>query len=114
MHGRHKNFALDRGKPIKNNWSVIRYSTRQAAKELGIAHNTLAHYIAVGKVPKPEAEITGIRPTHIWTEEEIEHARKLLPKIANGRKTRYQKLREKQKPQPGAAVPHKSRKSKKK
>jgi RNA recognition motif-containing protein len=28
---------------------------------------------------------------HFWTEEEIEHVRKLLPKIANGRKTRYKK-----------------------
>jgi hypothetical protein len=34
---------------------------------------------------------------HLWTEAEIEHVRKLLPKIANGRKTRYQKLREEQK-----------------
>jgi hypothetical protein len=28
---------------------------------------------------------------HAWTEEEIDHVRQLLPKIANGRKTRYQK-----------------------
>jgi predicted site-specific integrase-resolvase len=74
-----------------------RYSTRQAAKKLGIAHNTLAQYIAVGKVPAPEAVIPGIRPTHVWTADEIEHVRKLLPKIANGRKTRYQKLRAAQK-----------------
>jgi len=40
---------------------------------------------------------TGSTTTHIWTEEEIERARQLLPKIANGRKTRYQKLRAKQK-----------------
>jgi hypothetical protein len=110
-----KNSVLDRAKPIKHNWSTMnRYSTRQAAKELGIAHNTLAHYMAVGKLPKPEGEIAGIRPTHIWTKEEIENVRKLLPKIANGRKTRYLKVREKQKAQPGAAVPHKARKSKKK
>jgi len=58
--------------------------------------------------------IPGIRPTHIWTEEEIERIRKLLPKIANGRKTRYSKLREKQQPQPGAALPHKQRSPNKK
>jgi hypothetical protein len=91
-----------------------RYSTRQAAKMLGIAHTTLAHYIEIGKVSAPESMIPGIRPTHVWTEEEVERLRKLLPKIANGRKTRYQKLREKQKAQPGAAVPHKTRKPKKK
>src|SRR5207244_410229 len=90
-----------------------RYSTRQAAKMLGIAHTTLAHYIEIGKVPAPESVIPGIRPTHVWTEEEIENLRKLLPKIANGRKTRYQKKKN-QRPQLGAAVPHKSRKPKKK
>ena len=48
---------------------------------------------------------------YLWTEDDVERVRKLLPKIANGRKTRYQKIREKQKAQPGAAVPHKPRKS---
>jgi predicted site-specific integrase-resolvase len=90
------------------------YSTREAAKKLGIPHTTLATYIAVGKVPVPQAEIKGKTTTQIWTEEEIEHVRKLLPKIANGRKTRYSKVRKKQKAQPRAAVPHKTRKPRKK
>jgi len=34
---------------------------------------------------------TGATKTHIWTDDDIERVRKLLPKIANGRKTRYQK-----------------------
>jgi len=34
---------------------------------------------------------SGKMTVHLWTEEEIERARALLPKIANGRKTRYQK-----------------------
>ena len=83
------------------------HSTREAAKLLGIPHTTLATYLKAGKVPRPQSEITGITTVQIWTEEEIEHVRKLLPKIANGRKTRYSKLREKQKAQPRAAVPHK-------
>jgi hypothetical protein len=77
-----------------------RYSTRQAAKMLGIAHTTLAHYIEIGKVPAPESVIPGIRPTHVWTEEEIEHLRKLLPKIANGRKTRHKKKTQARVPAP--------------
>ncbi|SRR6266852_3357005 len=93
---------------------MTRLSTREAAKELGIDHSTLANYLAVGKIPLPETVTVGKRIVHMWTEEEIEHVRKLLPKIANGRKTRYQKLREKQKAQPRAAVPHESRKTKKK
>ena len=46
--------------------------------------------------------------------QDIEHVRKLLPKIANGRKTRYSKLREKQKAQAKTPVPRKKRKPKKK
>jgi len=93
---------------------MIRLSTREAAKKLGIDHSTLAKYLVGGKLAPPETVTVGKRIVHMWTEEEIEHVRKLLPKIANGRKTRYQKLRKKQKAQPRAAVPHKTRKHKKK
>ena len=91
------------------------YSTREAAKKVGITGVALGRYIKLGKVspPRQTVDVAG-KSIHAWTDAEIEHVRKLLPKIANGRKTRYQKLREKQKPQPGAAVPHKPRKPKKK
>src|ERR1700751_1425552 len=91
-----------------------RLSTPEAAKRLGIDNSTLSKYVATGKVPQPETLTVGKRVVQMWTDEEIEHVRKLLPKIANGRKTRYQKLREKQKTPPGAAVPHKQRRLKKK
>jgi predicted DNA-binding transcriptional regulator AlpA len=90
------------------------FSTRQAATKLGITQASLSRYIAAGKVPAPKSATSGGMTIHFWTEAEIEHVRRLLPKIANGRKTRYQKLREKQKAQPRAAVPHKTRKPKKK
>jgi predicted transcriptional regulator len=93
---------------------MIKLSTTRAAKKLGISPIALSRYIAKGKVPAPEIVKLGQSSIHLWTEEEIENVRKLLPKIANGRKTRYSKLREKQKAQPRAAVPHKSRKPKKK
>jgi predicted DNA-binding transcriptional regulator AlpA len=70
-------------------------STRQAAKKLGLSHGTLNNYIASGKVPAPKSVTTGTTTVHIWSEEEIENVRQLLPKIANGRKTRYQKQRQK-------------------
>ncbi|SRR6266567_2598262 len=95
-------------------------STHEAAKRLGLHFTTLARYISVGKLRAPKVIEIGSGTVHSWTEEEIEHARKLLPKIANGRKTRYQKLREKQTAQAGVPVPHKqskphkSRKPKKK
>ena len=80
---------------------------------MGIPHTTLATYIATDKIPGPKAEITGRTTTQIWTEEEIEHVRKLLPKIANGRKTRYQKLRTKE-PQAGAPALRKKKQPKEK
>jgi predicted DNA-binding transcriptional regulator AlpA len=70
---------------------MIRLSTRQAAKKLGIEHSTLSKYLEAGKVPAPETVTVGRRIVHMWTESEIEHVRQLLPKIANGRKTRYKK-----------------------
>ena len=88
------------------------FSTNQAAKLLEIHTATLAQYVAVGKVPAPAmiSVGTGKRVVHLWTDSEIEHVRQLLPKIANGRKTRYSKLREKQKAQPKKAVPRKTKK----
>ena len=93
---------------------MMRLSTREAAKKLRIDHSTLANYIAIGKAPSPEAITVGRRVVHMWTEEQVEHLRKLLPKIANGRKTRYQKLRKNQQASTGVPVPHKKRRTKKK
>jgi predicted DNA-binding transcriptional regulator AlpA len=97
---------------------MIKLSTREAAKKLGISYETLAHYVAQAKVPAPEIVTVGRRVVHMWTESEVEAVRQLLPKIANGRKTRYKKQSAvkkqstKTKTPPRAAVPHKSRKKK--
>lgn len=91
---------------------MIRHSTREAAKKLGIDHSTLAKYLADGKLLPPETIKVGKKIVHMWTDAEIEHVRQLLPKIANGRKTRYSKLREKQKAQPESPVPRKTKKKK--
>lgn len=87
------------------------YSTTQAAHKLGITPMTLSRYIKAGKVPKPKSATSGGMTIHFWTEKEIEHVRQLLPKIANGRKTRYQK--QKTKPQAKKSVPHHQRPKKK-
>lgn len=70
---------------------MVHFSTREAAKKLGVSHTTLARYIETGKVPTPKTAVTSNTVVHLWTQEEIENVRKLLPKIANGRKTRYLK-----------------------
>ena len=79
---------------------------------LGLSGVGLAHYIKVKKIPAPQILNIGGRNIHAWTEAEIEHVRQLLPKIANGRKTRYSKLREKQKAQAKSPVPRKTKKKK--
>jgi predicted DNA-binding transcriptional regulator AlpA len=79
------------------------HSTRQAAKMLGIAVSSLSRYISEGKIPAPKTVEIGGLSVHSWSEGDIERVRKLLPKIANGRKTRHQKQRKKQtkrKPKP--------------
>ncbi len=91
-----------------------RFSTNEAARKLGIDPGTLSRYLKAKKLPAPTVVEVGTASLHVWTEEEIENVRQLLPKIANGRKTRYQKLREKQKAQPKEAVPKTVRKKKKK
>ena len=106
---------LDKGRSILDTLRRMKIiSTRQAAKVLGLHPATLANYIAVGKLPSPNMlEISGVT-VHAWTEQDIETARKLLPRIANGRKTRYQRQREKERTRPRAATLPRKRGTKKK
>jgi excisionase family DNA binding protein len=67
------------------------FSTYQAAKKLGISIPNLYRYVEQGKLPAPKAVRVGNRNVRWWTEADIDRVRKLLPKIANGRKTRYKK-----------------------
>jgi predicted DNA-binding transcriptional regulator AlpA len=89
-------------------------STDQVARKLGLDPGTLSRYIKAGKISAPAPTMAGGMRMRLWSESDIEQLRQLLPKIANGRKTRYSKLREKQKTPAGAPVPHKKRKPKKK
>jgi DNA-binding transcriptional MerR regulator len=76
---------------------MVKFSTREAAQKLGIGHSTLAHYVDEGKVPAPERIATGNKIVHIWTEDDVERVRRVLPTIKNGRKTRYQKKKKRTK-----------------
>ena len=68
------------------------YSTREAAKKLGLHLITIQKYIAAGKIPVPPMSMSiGGGKVRIWTDQDIEKVKEVLPKIANGRKTRYKK-----------------------
>ena len=78
-------------------------STREAAKKLGISFPSINRYIADKKIPLPPLVKVGGVTVRLWSEADIERVRALLPKIANGRKTRHQNQRKKQtkrKPKP--------------
>ena len=70
---------------------MANFSTRDAARQLGVTATTLSRYIATKKIPAPKTVRTGGITVHLWTERDIERVRKLLPKIKNGRKLRYRK-----------------------
>jgi predicted transcriptional regulator len=70
---------------------MVDHSSAQVAKKLGITRAALSNYIKLNKVPAPRAIHVGKMKLQAWNDEEVEQLRKLLPKIANGRKTRYQK-----------------------
>ena len=67
------------------------FSTRDAAKQLGLTATTLSRYIAAKKIPAPKTVSTGGITVHLWSRRDIDRVRKLLPKIKNGRKVRYKK-----------------------
>ena len=69
------------------------FSTRQAAEKLGLGIATLTRYIQAEKVPAPKITKIGKLRVRMWSENDIECVRKLLPKIENGRKLRYKKAR---------------------
>jgi len=66
------------------------YSTREAAERLGLSLITLKRYIAAKKIPLPPITRVGGVRVRLWIEDDIERVRQMLPKIQNGRKTRYQ------------------------
>ena len=53
----------------------------------------MTRYIQAEKVPAPKITKIGKLRVRMWSENDVERVRKLLPKIANGRKLRYKKAR---------------------
>jgi predicted site-specific integrase-resolvase len=70
---------------------MVTFSTRKAAKKLGLDAATLSRYITSGKIPAPKSFQVGKARLHSWTEQDVERVRAILPKIKNGRTTRHKK-----------------------
>lgn len=82
-------------------------STEQVAKRLGISAASLSRYIKAKKIAAPEETMAGGMRMRLWSESDIERLREALPKIKNGRKTRYSKLKKQTPPQKSRPKPKK-------
>ena len=69
---------------------IRRYSTAQAAKKLGLSLMSIHRYMKARKISVPPMQRVGNVRVRLWSDKDIERLRALLPKIANGRKTRHQ------------------------
>jgi hypothetical protein len=67
------------------------YSTREAAKKLGVSFTSLNRYIAARKVPLPPLTHVGGVRIRLWSDKDIAKVRAVLPALKNGRKRRYKK-----------------------
>jgi predicted DNA-binding transcriptional regulator AlpA len=76
---------------------MSKLSTEQVAKKLGIGKSSLSRYILAGKVPAPKETMAGGIRLRLWSEKDIERLREILPRIANGRKTRHKKQTQRKK-----------------
>ena len=63
-----------------------KYSTRLAAQKLGRSLITLQRHIAAGIIKAPALLKVGTVKVRLWTERDIEKARKVLAGIKPGRK----------------------------
>ena len=62
------------------------YPTREAAKKLGRTLITLQRYIAAGTTDPPPLVVVGGPSMRLWSERDIEKARRVLSGIKPGRK----------------------------
>ncbi len=67
------------------------YSTREAARILGVDRITLQRYIAKKVVAAPPLRKLGGGSFREWTPRDIRRVRKQLPKIKNGRRKKKKK-----------------------
>ena len=65
-----------------------KYSTRQAAEKLGRTLITLQRHIAAGTIEAPRLMTVGTVKVRLWSERDIEKARKVLARTKPGRKAK--------------------------
>lgn len=54
------------------------YTTNEAADKLGVHRVTLQRWIAAKKIPAPKIQKVGVLSFRLWTDQDIERARKVV------------------------------------
>lgn len=67
------------------------YSTRQAAKILGLSMATINRYIAADTIPVPPLSRVGGVTVRLWSEKHLTKAKAILAGFTDGRRTRHRK-----------------------
>jgi len=67
------------------------YSTREAAKKLGISMTTINRYVAAKKIPLPPLTRVGGVKVRLWSDKDLAGVRAILRTFTNGRRTRHRK-----------------------
>jgi len=67
-------------------YSMKQFSTREAARKLGVTLVTVQRHIAKKTLPAPPLIKMGSASVRLWTARDIERARKVLSGIRPGRK----------------------------
>ena len=65
------------------------YSTREAAKLLGVSMATINRYIVTGTVPVPPLTRVGGVKVRLWKDRDIAKARAIVDGFTDGRRTRH-------------------------
>ena len=66
--------------------NVRGYSTVQVAKAMGVSKNTIQRWLYAGTLPEPVRRKIGGMTWRIWSEADIERARKVKATMKRGRK----------------------------
>jgi DNA-binding transcriptional MerR regulator len=60
------------------------YTTKEAAKEVGVSRTTLQYWIATAKISPPELQVHNRRAARLWTSEEIKQMKLLAKTLKPG------------------------------
>jgi excisionase family DNA binding protein len=69
------------------------YSTREAAKLLGVSMVTINRYIVAGTIPVPPLTKVGGVTVRLWSEKDVAKARAIVSAFTDGRRTRHRKAK---------------------